>query len=75
MITKEQAKMLQHGTILHHVSLKNADGSPVRCRINGKVKTWQRQPDAFRLLVKYGLKDCFYITERNANEWTIAQDN
>lgn len=53
-------------------TLKNADGSPVRCRANGKVKRWKTRPTEFRLPVKYGLKQCFYITPHNAHEWTLA---
>lgn len=68
MITREIAMTLTYGT-LHHVSAKNADGTPVRCRVNGKCKTWKTRPNDFRLPVKYGLKRCFYITPSNAAEW------
>jgi hypothetical protein len=74
MITREQAIELgakRHGT-LHHTTLKNADGSPVRCRVNGKCKVWKRQPSAFRLPVKHGLKFCFYIEQHNAHEWSVV---
>ena len=55
-----------------HRTLKNADGSPVRCRANGQVKRWKTRPDEFRLPVKRGLFECFYITQRNASDWTVA---
>lgn len=71
MITRDVAVRARHGQIFHHVSLTNADGTPVRCRVNGICKTWVRRPDDFRLPVKYGLKTCFYITPRNAHEWTV----
>jgi len=58
----------------HHVSAKNADGTPLRCRVNGKCKTWKTRPTEFRLPVKYGLRTCFYITEDNAHEWEVGRE-
>jgi hypothetical protein len=75
MLTKTQATNLRHGEILHHRQLTNADGTPLRARVNGRCKTWKTRPTEFQLPVKYGLKQCFYITENNADEWTIAGAN
>ena len=73
MITKTQALELKHGKILHHVKLKNSDGkTPLRCRVNGSVQTWKTKPEEFKLPVKHGLRDCFYITNSNAAEWEVA---
>lgn len=66
MITKEIALGLAPRQILYHIKIKNADGSPVRCRVNGKVKTWKREPEKFRLPVKHGLKRCFYIDDNRS---------
>jgi hypothetical protein len=65
-----------------HRIARNADGSPVRCLVNGKVKLWKTRPNEFRLRVKYGhgmwlsesydLRGCFYLTHRNAAGWTVA---
>ena len=63
MITLEQAKGLHHGQILHHVTNKNADKTPQRWKVNGKVKTWKRSPERVRIPVKYGLYSFDYITE------------
>jgi hypothetical protein len=52
-----------------HVTLKNSDGSPLRCRRTGKTKLWKTRPHDFKIPVKYGLYDSFYITEKNSNEW------
>lgn len=71
MITKQQATTLTQGTILEHVSVKNADGTPARARVNGQCKVWKTKPNEFKLPVKHGLKQCFYITQDNASEWTI----
>jgi len=69
MITKQVATSVSYRHIFQHVTLKNADGTPLRCRVNGKCKTWKTRPNDFRLPVKYGLKECFYITPENAREW------
>ncbi len=66
MITKYQAMTIRE---FHHVSLKNADESPVRCRSNGQCKTWKRNAARFRLPVKYGLREYFYIDNANARDW------
>lgn len=55
-----------------HKTHRNADGTPVRCRSNGAIKTWVRHPDHFRLPVKHGLKQCFYLTPENAPYWVPA---
>lgn len=76
MITKEQAIGLSHGDILHHIKSKNADGSPVRARVSGKVKVWITRPDDFRIPVKYGMYDSFYISKiENAFDAHKNDDN
>ena len=51
----------------------NADGTPTRCRRNGKTKTWKRSPERFQIPVKHGLYEYGYITEDNANAFYIAE--
>lgn len=55
-----------------HKTLRNADGSPMRCRASGKVQTWKTRPNEFKLPVKYGLYNSFYITQDNAEQWNVA---
>lgn len=69
MITKEIAENSHYRQIFRHITLKNADGTPLRCRVNGNCKIWKTRPEDFRLPVKHGLKDCFYITPQNAENW------
>ncbi len=74
MITKDIAANLRGGTELRHLKLKNADGiSAVRCRVNGQCKVWKTKPSEFKLPVKHGLKNCFYITPENAAEWETVE--
>jgi hypothetical protein len=74
MITKDDALTLRHGTTLYHVEEKGSDNRPIRCRVNGQCKTWKTKPGRFRLPVKYGLRECFYITEMNAVDWRKEED-
>jgi hypothetical protein len=71
MITKSIATSVPLGTIFEHNTLQNADGTPLRCRVNGKCKTWKTRPEEFRLPVKHGLKTCFYLTQANCHEWNL----
>lgn len=70
MVTKNLAVSLMYrGKTLYHATRRNADGTAKRCHVNGKCKTWVTRPNEFRLPVKHGLWDCFYITQDNASEW------
>jgi hypothetical protein len=72
MVTKEQALTAKH---FEHVTLKDAQGAPARCRANGKCQTWVTRPDEFKLPVKHGLRTTFYITEGNAASWNVANQS
>lgn len=72
MVTKEIAAAASHGTKFYHVGARNADGTPVRCRVMGKCQTWKRQPEKFKLPVKRGMYESFYITETNGEQWAIT---
>jgi hypothetical protein len=72
MLTKQDCEKSHKGQIFHHVFANNADGTPVRCRVNGKCKTLKKQPEDFRLPVKHGLADYFAITPGNAEDWNRA---
>lgn len=72
MITLSVAVSAGYRQEFHHKTLKNADGTAVRCRVNGKCKVWKTRPNDFQLPVKYGLKECFYITPNNANDWNCS---
>lgn len=69
----ENLSNLDRGFILEHKILKNKDGSPKRCRVNGKLKTWVTRPNEFAMPVKQGLYSFFYLTEKNAHEWDIPK--
>lgn len=54
-----------------HRSLTDSRGFPMKCHSNGKLKTWKTRPNDFQLPVKYGIRQCFYITPSNHKDWVI----
>ena len=55
-MTLNEAKGLRAGDMVHHVSKKNADGTPMRARVTS-VKTWKTRPNAIEVHVKHGMYD------------------
>lgn len=54
-MTFDEAKSLSRGAVLHHTLNKNADGTPQRWRVNGKVRLWKRDPNRIEVPIKNGL--------------------
>lgn len=71
MITKEQFEFLHYGATIYHTTLKNADGTPLRARITGAVKTWKRTPHMFQVPIKRGLYEYGYVTNETAHNWEL----
>lgn len=55
-----------------HRLMRNADGSPVRCRKSGKMQVWKTRPEDFSQPVKHGLKNSFRLTPASAQDWIAA---
>jgi hypothetical protein len=72
-VTFAIATAADYRTVFYHRSLRNRDGSAVRCRVTGRCKTWVRRPDDYRLPVKHGLRDSFYIEPSNAADWLTEE--
>lgn len=73
MIKNVTARTAQVGQTFYHVFEKNADGTAVRCRVNGKCKTWKTRPGHYELPVKHGLHNCFYIRPGfNDGDWNTS---
>jgi hypothetical protein len=68
----QDALNARHGQIFHHVSLKNADGTPIRVRVTGKCQTWKTRPGEFRLPVKQGLYGYGAINDFNCSQWSVT---
>jgi hypothetical protein len=65
-VTRENCELLNH---FEHITWKNADGTRLRVRRNGKTLTWKRKVHDFSIPVKYGLHEYTYITEENCEMW------
>ena len=73
MLTYEQATD-PNSREFWHMTLTNADGTPLRARRNGKTKVWKTRPGAFNIPVKYGLREHFNIVETTAHEWCLSSN-
>lgn len=85
MVTKEQAlDAAKHGLEIHYVGRHDCrktigprGGETIRLtrvRPSGQCKTWKRDPNRFRLPVKYGLYESSAIDETNSHEWHMGYD-
>lgn len=72
-MTLSEAKSLRHGQTLYHHTLRNADGSPLRVRVTGKVKTWKTRPGEVRVPAKHGLYAHTYITQAELAHWCLVE--
>ena len=73
-ITLEQAKALQGYETLYHIRYRNADGTPERWRVNGRVKTWKRSPNRVRVPLKRGLREFDYLDEYNLDQFCLTEE-
>ncbi len=73
MITLEQAKDLTYGDMLHHTSLTNVDGTPMRFKVNGTPKTWKRDQSRIKVPIKRGLYEYGEVTNGTweGNQFTL----
>lgn len=58
---------------LYHRTMKNADNSALRIRVNGKCQLWKTRPTDFRLPCKHGLRQFYQLTAVTADEWTTIE--
>lgn len=72
MIDYSDAVSLQYGDHMHHTRKVNSDGTPLRVRVTGKVKTWKTRAGHFRIPVKLGLYESGYVTHKNASDWRMG---
>lgn len=63
---QEGVNMFYHATVLN-----KSDKQPARARRTGKTQLWKTRPNDFKIPVKHGMYDSFYITHDNAHEWNI----
>ena len=70
-MTIQEAKLLHNGEMIHHVTKKNADGSPMRARVTS-VKTWKTRPGEIEVHVKHGLYDYAVFSASELDEIDIG---
>ena len=64
-VTLDQAKNLKYGDILHHANHRNADGTPQRWRVTGKVKTWKKDASRIYVPIKHGMYNYDHLDEHS----------
>jgi len=69
----QDAKKLTRGTVIFSIKFLNADGTPQRWRVNGMVKTWKRDPSRVKVPIMYGLRCGDYLTEDNAECYSLSE--
>jgi hypothetical protein len=72
-MTLEEAKSLKYGDIIYSVCDKNADGTAVRFKVNGKPKIWKRSPDRVCVPLKHGLYNFGYMFEYDLKFYTLKE--
>jgi hypothetical protein len=72
-ITLEQAKALKPGDILYVRHYVNSDGTPQRFRVNGKPKTWKRNPERVWVPLKRGLYQFEVLTETDLDTFSLEE--
>lgn len=72
-ISRKNCETLSYRQTLYHRFVRNADGTALRCRINGAVKTWATRPNDFRIPVKSALRGYGYITQQNGDGWCLRE--
>lgn len=58
----------------HHIWARTRQGRYWLVRRNGATKLWKTRPEDFKIPVKAGLKDCFYITHDSCIGLANPQD-
>lgn len=51
------AEMLSHCNTHSHIWFKTMHGEARQVKVNGKVRTWKRDPNRIEVPVKYGLRE------------------
>lgn len=71
-MTRDEALTLTPRQTVYHATLRNADSSPLRARVNGQIKTWKRD-NRIHIPMKHGINTYFYLTLENLSEWLLQE--
>ena len=72
-MTLDEAKHLTRSQEIYQNNAVNADGTPRRWRVNGKVKTWKLSPERVRVPLKHGMFTHDYLTEENMHMFETSE--
>lgn len=72
-LTRSEALKLRHGQIVYTPGYYNADGTTQRWKVKGAVKTWVKSPGRFKVPIKHGMRDYWYIDETNVQGFTLIE--
>lgn len=72
-MTLSEAKSLTYHQEIYDRTYRNADGTPARWRVSGKIQTWKKDPKRIKIPIKHGMYDTSYITESNLSNFSIRQ--
>ena len=68
-----EAKKLRPGDYIYPKGRYNADGTPMKARVNGKVQTWVFYPNRIRIPYKHGLYDTGSSTAADLPNFTTRR--
>ena len=74
-MTLEEAQALSPGQTLYHGVARNADGTPQRFRVTGRVRTWARDPGRVEIPTKRGMYETHTITEHDLKNWHTSEED
>jgi hypothetical protein len=73
MVSIARAKKLSYGDHIYAKHEYNADGTPMRFKVNGAPKTWKKDPSRIRVPLKRGLYEFGYLDNGNNNEFATRE--
>lgn len=71
----DRAKTLHRGDIVYEKDRYNADNTPRRWKVNGKVKRWKGDSNRISIPVKHGLYNYGYIDNHTIQYVLIEGSN
>ena len=65
------AELISHCSNHSHITFLSIDGTARTAKVNGKVRTWKRDPNRVEIPIKYGLYEYGTFTARDINRVLI----
>ena len=69
MITKQEAMDLDIGQVIYHGKNRDSKNYPQKWRVNGKTQTWKTRPNDFKVPLKHGMYDWWYLQPSNVEDF------